>query len=254
MHSAKAKILIVEDEILLAQDLRDNYLSNQYEVIGIAASVAEAEKFLVDAAPDLLILDIMLRGNRDGIDLAAIVNDRYQIPFIFLTSYADKTLVARAKKVRPHAYLMKPFNEYEIPIAIELALSNYEKKRTPVEIDLSKEFDESENRVMNLRNSLFLKKDTAFQRVKLDDISLLEADNNYTTIFAGNERFIYSTVLKKIEEKLPRSTFMRVHRSYVINIKAIEGFEGNTLLVQSKRVPVSQQYREEVFKKLIRVL
>ena len=103
---------------------------------------------------------------------------------------------------------------------------------------------------MNTTQSIFLKKDTAFQRVNIEDITLLEADNNYTTIYTQEKSYVYAVVLKKIEEKMPKSLFKRVHRSYMINLQAVDGFEGNTLFIQNKRVPVSRKYREEVFSML----
>lgn len=100
---------------------------------------------------------------------------------------------------------------------------------------------------MKTTNSIFLKKNSSFQRVNIEDITLLEADNNYTTIHTNDEKYVYAVVLKKIEAKMPKSHFMRVHRSYMINLQAVEGFEGNTLFIQNKRIPVSRQYREEIF-------
>ncbi|MEO9806223.1 MAG: LytTR family transcriptional regulator DNA-binding domain-containing protein [Reichenbachiella sp.] len=243
----KVSILIVEDETLLAQDIAIR-LSKHYEIKGIADSVVAAMKYLeAQDKPDVVMLDIVLKGKQDGIDLAEIINERFQIPFIFLTSHADLSLVERAKKVRPHAYILKPFNEREIFIAIELALSNYTNQLTQEDGQIHVDFKQTENQVMNIRDSLFLKKDSSFQRVKLDEISLLEADNNYTTVYTKSNSYIYSTVLKKMEEKLPDERFMRVHRSFVINIDAVDGFEGNTLFVDNRKIPVSKQYRTKVF-------
>lgn len=245
--SHKVKILIVEDEILLAQDFSQR-LSRDYHVVGIAASVEEALVLLKKVPEtDILLVDIKLKGDRDGIDLGKIVNRDFHLPFIFLTSHADTPLVARAKEVKPSAYMLKPFHDREIPIAIELALVNFANPSESQELHSKQAFQEEDNQVLNISDRLFLKKDHHFQRVALKDISLLEADGNYTTIFTENGEFIYSTQLKKMEEKLPTDRFIRVHRSHVINIDAVDGWEGNTLFVQKKRIMVSKQYREKVF-------
>lgn len=247
MAEARIHILIVEDEILLAQDIALR-LSKQYAVVGTAASVEDALKLLEQLPEtDLVLSDIKLEGDRDGIDLGRIINEKYHLPFIFLTSHADQALVERAKKVKPASYLLKPFNDREIPIAIELALTNFINKPTSPKLHQKQAFEAHENLVMNISDRLFLKKDHHFQRVALKDISLLEADGNYTTIYTQKEKFIYSTQLKYMEEKLPTDRFIRVHRSHVINIDAVDGWEGNTLFVQNKRVMVSKQYREKVF-------
>jgi DNA-binding LytR/AlgR family response regulator len=251
-QALKPKILLVEDEILLAEDMK-MHLSEHYHITGIASSFEQATAFIEEEKPDLAILDIMLKGDRDGIDVGAAINERYHFPFIFLTSYANEQLVERAKKVRPHAYLLKPYNEYEIPIAIELALSNFERNQTSKVPGNQPNVSSEENRALLLQDSLFLRKDTAFQRVKISEIHYVEAQDNYSSVTTKYGQYLYSIVLKQLEKKLPKSHFMRVHRSYVINIEAIAGYEGNTLLVEKKRIPVSQQYREEVFNLISRL-
>lgn len=247
MTSVKIKILVVEDEILLAQDISLR-LSKQYDVVGTAPSVNKAILLLEKHTDiDILLLDIKLDGDRDGIDLGAVVNERFHLPFIFLTSHADIDLVERAKAVRPAAYMLKPFNDREIPIAIELALYNFSNQPNEPELHKKHPFQPTENEVLQISDRLFLKKDHHFQRVSLSDILLIEADGNYTTIYTPSEKFIYSTLLKKMEERLPDKQFKRVHRSYIINIDAVDGFEGNVLFVQGKRVTVAKQYRETVF-------
>ncbi len=248
MSLEKIRILLVEDEILYAQDVR-NRLSNSYDVIGIASSADQAAEILrSDQNVDLVLLDIGLDGDKDGIDLAYLINEEFKIPFIFLTSHANSAFIERAKKAKPAAYLLKPFNDREVPIAIELALYNYaEQPKEPV-FNGRKTNLKDDHEVMNINDRLFLKKENHFKRVALKDIYFLEADGNYTTIYTSTDRFIYSAILRKIEEKLPRDQFIRVHRSYLINIDAVDGFEGNALFISQNRIPVSKQYREVTFK------
>ncbi len=247
MAAERINILVVEDEVLLAEDISLR-LSEHYDIVGTATSVDEALELLQQhPETDIILSDIMLEGNRDGIDLGRIINEQFHIPFIFLTSHADQALVQRAKQVKPASYMLKPFHDREIAIAIELALANFANRPQEPALHKKEAFEAHENQVMNISDRLFLKKDHHFQRVALKDISLLEADGNYTTIYTQEEKFIYSTQLKYMEEKLPTDRFMRVHRSHVINIDAVDGWEGNTLFVQDKRVAVSKQYREKVF-------
>lgn len=246
----RVNILIVEDEMLLAEDIKLRLERLGYGVVAYVPSVQLAmERLKEHPEIDLALLDISLKGKLDGIDLAKVINSQYRIPFIFLTSHADRALVERAKEVRPAAYMLKPFNDREIAINVEMALANYAHERSEsVPGSRRDSFGSHENQVLNINQSLFLKKDHHFQRVALKDITILEADNNYTTVYTKTDRFIYSTVLKRMEEKLPGNSFLRVHRSYVVNIDAITGFEGNTLFVGEKQVPVSKQYKVDVFK------
>lgn len=101
--------------------------------------------------------------------------------------------------------------------------------------------------VARLHDSLFLRKDHYFLRVRYTDILFLQADNNYTTIMTATQPFLYSMVLKKVEARLPPQSFMRVHRSYVVNIGNVTGYEGNQLLMGAHKIPVSATYRDQVF-------
>jgi DNA-binding LytR/AlgR family response regulator len=244
----KIKLLIVEDEIILAQDVAQRLQKIGYEVVDIAPSAQKAlELISVHPGIDLIILDIILKGEQDGIGLAGIINERYQIPFIFLTSHADQHLVDRAKRVKPYAYILKPFNDRQVAVAIEMALVNFSKK-TPEKVLLTKkEFKPNQNQVLQINDSLFLKKDNHFERVLLKEILFLEAESNYTTIHTQCGRFVYSMVLKKIESLLPPEFFLRVHRSFVVNMNTVSGFEGNLLYVEDQKIPVSKSHREVVF-------
>lgn len=249
MHMNKVKLLIVEDEILVAQDIANRLTDNNYHIVGIAGTAKKAlELISKNKDIDLVILDIILKGNLDGIELGRIINQMYQIPFIFLTSHADNHIVARAKSVQPYAYILKPFNDRQVSVAIELALMNFSNKTPEPEISSHSGFSETENQVMQIKDCLFLKKDHHFERVPLKEILFLEADSNYCTIHTKTERFIYSVVLKKVEAQLPVNRFLRIHRSYVVNINIVTGFEGNMLFVGERKIPVSKAHRDNVFR------
>jgi CheY-like chemotaxis protein len=92
----KIKILIVEDELVIAEDLKDTLEDLGYEVVGIAISAREALAMIEEKSPDLALLDVQIKGGRDGIELAADINERYHLPFIMLTSHADLQTINRA--------------------------------------------------------------------------------------------------------------------------------------------------------------
>lgn len=244
----KIKILIVEDNAILAKDIELRLSDLNYNIIGIADTADKAIDIIQKNRDiDFILLDIMIKGKRDGIELAKEINDKFNIPFIFLTSHADKDLVQRAKKVKPYAYLLKPFNDRQMSIAIELALINFSNK-TPEKFLLQKnDFQQKENNILKINDSLFLKNKNRFEKVALDQILFLEADNNYTTIYTNIGNFIYSSVLKKFEELLPIDHFFRIHRSYIVNIKAVNGLEGNMLIISDRKIPVSKSNHKEVF-------
>jgi DNA-binding NarL/FixJ family response regulator len=119
------KILIVEDEPLIAKNIGMYLNNNNYEVSAIAYDADEALHHLKRQPPDFAILDINLEGERDGIQIAEYINQNNFIPFIYLTSYSDKDTIERAKKTNPAGYIVKPFNEKTLYATIEIALANH---------------------------------------------------------------------------------------------------------------------------------
>jgi DNA-binding NarL/FixJ family response regulator len=122
---SRLKVLIVEDEPVIAENI-SLYLDNHdFEVSAIAYDSDEALEQLKINTPDAVILDINLESEKDGIDIAQHINQQYQLPFLFLTSYSDKNTLERAKLVKPSGYIVKPFNERTLLAALEIAISNH---------------------------------------------------------------------------------------------------------------------------------
>lgn len=126
---SKYKILIVEDEPAIAENI-SLYLNNlDFEVSGIAYDSDDALSELKNNTPDAVILDINLDSEKDGIDIASHINQQLGIPFLFLTSYSDKNTLDRAKHVKPAGYIVKPFNDRTLLASLEIAISNHAAAR-----------------------------------------------------------------------------------------------------------------------------
>ena len=119
------KVLIVEDEPLIAADISMILGDIDYEIAGIAYDSTTALDYLAVRHPDLVLLDIAIQGDKDGIDIAKIINEKYKLPFIFITSFSDKVTVDRAKYTLPYGYIVKPFKEKDIFSTIEMALFRF---------------------------------------------------------------------------------------------------------------------------------
>jgi len=123
--SSRYNILIVEDEPLIAEDIQGYLQESGFGVTGIANSGAMALEILSKTKPDALLLDINLGSAPDGIELAGIIRQKYQLPFVFLTSHADKSTLERAKQTFPAGYLLKPFDGSDLMTSLEIALFNH---------------------------------------------------------------------------------------------------------------------------------
>ena len=119
------KILIVEDERIIALDLQRRLENFGYIITTIVSNGKNAIESVESDPPDIILMDIMLSGDIDGIDTAEIVKERYEIPVIFLTAYSDEQTLERAKQVEPIGYILKPFKEKELHTSIDIALYKY---------------------------------------------------------------------------------------------------------------------------------
>src|SRR5262245_23474577 len=123
MDPAKsARILVVEDEAVVALDVEDRLRRLGHEVVGTADSCASALALAADVRPDLVLMDIALRDGADGISTAERLRAELAVPVVFVTAFADTETLERAKRVSPHGYIVKPFDERELRATIEIAL------------------------------------------------------------------------------------------------------------------------------------
>jgi len=240
---ALLKIGIVEDELVIARTILSTLDELGYSHAGPAISYTEAMEMLDNNKPDLLLLDIQLSGKKDGIDVAQKVNELYGIPFIFLTANSDAETIERAKKVKPHAYIVKPFSKEELFAAIEIAFSNF----TGTHFDTKPQ----EAASWHTKDFMFIKEGYVFRKILFNDIIYLESDANYVTIHLESQKkaIIRSTLNDFIREIDPK-VFIRIHRSYSVNINKIEEVFPTEISVHGSKIPIGKSYREELFKAL----
>ncbi len=124
-----SRILIVEDEFITAADLKQRLENMGYNVLGIAATAEDAIRKTGETHPDLVLMDIMLKGDVDGIEAAQQIRDIYDIPCIYLTAYFDNATLGRAKITEPFGYILKPFEDRGIQSIIEIAVYNHQNEQ-----------------------------------------------------------------------------------------------------------------------------
>lgn len=122
---SEIKVLVVEDEPMIAMDIEQTLTNIDFTVSALAHTFASALQQLETNAPDIILLDVNLNDEKDGIDIGTIINEKYKLPFVYLTSYADKITLERAKKTRPAGYIVKPFEEKDLLAGLEIALYNF---------------------------------------------------------------------------------------------------------------------------------
>jgi DNA-binding LytR/AlgR family response regulator len=247
MDSTPAKILMVEDDMIIAADISMQLTKLGYEVIGISTRGEDALRTLESNRPDIILMDIVLSGKMNGIEIALIVLDKFRIPVIFLTSNADDATFQQAIKAKPYAFISKPFQKAELERTLKLTL-----QRIAVEQESTPEKEEYEDHVSAMDDRLFIRHKNQLVKVLLTDILYAEADRNYCKIYTEKQTFLLSVPLRNIESQLPADSFIRVHRSFVVNLKKVDAISEyhEYLTIQSHQVPIARRSKEEVVKRL----
>ena len=228
---AESSFLIVEDELLIAETISDFLKKEGCHQITIVESFEEAIENIETTRIDFVLTDIALGKEKTGIDLGNLLCTKYHIPFIYITSHADKAMIDKAKHTRPNAYIVKPFKKEDLLVAIELGL--YNSAHTPVKNEDNEE--------------LTVKDGRALVRLYHSNILWLEADGNYTTIhLKESNRRVIRTALSEFEEQLPRTKFIRIHKSCIVNKKQVTELRANTLVINHQELPIGRTYQQNV--------
>lgn len=242
---SKTNVLVVEDESIVSKDIQHSLKKLGYNVVGAAATGEKAVELATETKPDIVLMDIMLKGDMNGIEAADEIRSTMNIPVIYLTAYADEGTLARAKVTEPCGYIIKPFKEIDIHTSIEMAI--YKHKR---ESDVRKERDMLYSLVENKDNKdfIFVKSNSRLVKLKTKDIYFVEALKDYVVINALNTRYTIHSTMKDIEKKLPADDFLRVHRSFIVRLDKIAAIEQPNLVLENdkKVIPIGGSYKEEL--------
>ncbi len=241
----KIRILIVEDDPIIGADLQDRLSDMGYAALGPVASGEEAIRHLDGSLPpDLLLMDIQLEGEWDGIETARRMREKLRLPLIFLTSNSDDATFRQARAVQPDAFLSKPFRGRDLKHAIELAIAQSARQE-------NREPDDGNNNTYLLKDRLFVKVKNRMVRLFFSDILWVEADDYYCKVVAREKEFLVTQTLGKFSETFETiPAFMRVHRSFLVNLEHVEEIGELYLHIGKKQIPFSKSSRDELMKRL----
>ncbi|MBT0607387.1 LytR/AlgR family response regulator transcription factor [Aequorivita echinoideorum] len=246
------KILIVEDEMVIAANISLQLIELGYDVTGIIPRGEEALENIAIDRPDIILMDIQLKGNLDGIATAQQIHKRFAIPIIYLTANTDEAHFNRAKETHPYAFISKPFKKLDLQRAIELTVDRISIERNAESKENgSIEAHTSENTLPYILNDrIFVRHNEKMLKIDIKDIYYIEADRNYSRIFTATREYLLVMTLKDIDEKLPYNHFLRIHRSYIINLSQINEVAGTHVVISKKAIPMSKSMRNELLSRL----
>jgi len=244
----KTRVLIVEDEPIIAADLEDRLMEMGYDVAPPCDSGEEALLFLQVEKVDLVLMDIQLAGKLDGIETSQKILETNHLPIIYLTSNADDVTFARAKSTRPAAFLSKPYRGKDLNHAIELAISTAAKQNATASEP------SADSSAYLFKDRLFVKVKDRMLRIFFKDILWLEADDYYCKLMTPEKELLIGHTLKQMGEVLEQiPEFMRVHRSFIVNLSNVEEIGDGYLLVQKKQIPLNKASKDELSNRLQKI-
>lgn len=221
------KILIVEDEMIIAANVALQLKKLGYEITDLNPHIPEVLPSIAKKKPDIILHDINLNAATDGIDLAHIIQKKHSIPVIFLTANFDEIQFNRAKATNPYAFLSKPLKKIDLQRAIELALIRIEQDKNAV-------LEPDENPFI-LSDCVFVRSSDNMIKVFLDDVLYTAAERNYSKIVYKDKVHLIVSTLKELDKKLTTKKLMRIHRSFIINLNHINEIATSYVLLQKRQ-------------------
>jgi len=239
------RILIVEDDMIIAANISLQLSNLGYEVTGIETKGEEAIHHALETKPDIILMDIQLRGKTSGIDVAHAIHTVLDIPIIYLTANGDDATFQKAKETHPFAFISKPFTKQNLERTIALVEERIKESPTNLATE-DTFFDAQEDRV-------FIRNQSKLIKVMLEDILWVEADRNYCKITTAQQTYLIVSPLNKLCEKMDQKRFVRIHRSFMVNFSKLEAVAESHVELKGKILPIGKQYKEDLFRLMNKV-
>jgi len=220
------RIVIGEDEILIAEHLKDIVNSFKHEVVGIGHEKSKILNIIAETKPDMVLLDIRMESKFTGIEIGKILLHQYGIPFIYITAHSDKEIIEKALPTKPSGYIIKPFKPMDVYTAIHIASDKF--RRT-------------------LKDNYVLVKDSGKKvKVYYYNILFFKSDNNYVEIHTKTKTYVLRSSLEKIAKQLTEDGFIKVHRSYIVNSNHIAVLNTRYISIGFHKIPISRANYKQV--------
>ncbi|MFK7934453.1 MAG: LytR/AlgR family response regulator transcription factor [Saprospiraceae bacterium] len=239
MMSNELSILIVEDDFSFALELEMLVEKIGYRVHAKVDNSAEALEIMLTDPPDLVLMDIDIRGRLTGLEVAEKLA-HLDIPVLFITSFRDQATYERSQRAGGVGYVVKPVESYTLRTTINSVIRSLKHESAGMENEkdsfLNKEF-------------LYFKRRNVYEKIAIDKITYIKANDNYTRVFGLEEEFHSTLRMSELMEILPERDFFQIHRSFIVNMNHVSRVEslGTHLWVKGVMLPVSRRNKKELF-------
>ena len=220
-------VFIIEDNGINRISLETILEDQNYNITGSFSNAEEAWESLKNISTDIVLIDINLAGDKDGIWLATNIRRHLNLPFIFLTAYGDSKTIERVKKTKPNGYLMKPFNEPTLLTTIGIAI------------------EEFKNKVKKNTKNLYIKDNYIRVKLNTSDIFYIKSEGNYLEIILENKKHLIRSRITDFLMDLPKDSFIQIHRRYIVNIQKIDLLGNDFIKIKNVEIPITKTFKKD---------
>lgn len=227
------RILIIEDNKLLSETIKELLELNGYSVVKVLNSGQNLKNHITETSAEMILMDIRIEGHLDGIDLAKKIREFTHLPIIFISSFTDSQIINRVKEVKPEGFIIKPFSQEVLTTTIDLVFSKFYSEIH----DKNNEFHKP-----TVEDTFFIRDRGWLRKIKIKDIQYIKTEGTYSHIITNNQTFTLRSPIKDIAPNLPTEYFKRVHKSFIVNINNIEAISPKELKINDEILPVGRNY------------
>jgi len=233
-------ILLVEDNLSFALEIEMLIKELGYGFAGQVDNAKDAVEAIQMQKPNLVLMDIGIKGEVNGIELASSL-EKENVPFIFITQSRDQRTYQSAQSLKPLAYLVKPFDLFTLRSTIEQAVRISKAPN-----------DKHENKAEVDQDSFYIRNNNILNRINYSDIYWIKSDGNYCNIHTETKKFVTKISLVSMMRKMEKLEFIRVHKQYIVPVQRIENINlfNNVLYIGDKKIPIGRSYKSSLVKHL----
>lgn len=237
--ATKPKVLLVEDNNNLSENIGELLKIYGYEMLGTYESAEKLLDNIGELKPDLILVDIKLKGKKTGIELANELRSDLNVPIVFITSASGKDIIEKVRHIKPDGFIVKPFSKETLITTIELAIANF---RNSPKSDQTTKLVKSGNS----NKEIFIRENGWLKKIKISDIHWIKAEGTYSHLFVDGKQYTLRNTAKEILCKLDERNFLRVHKSYIINLEKIEAFNNSIIKIDESEIPIGRNYYKQL--------
>lgn len=225
MEQKQIKVLIVDDDVLITETLKDHLIKLGYEQIKMVHNKEDAFSIIPFWKPHIALLDIRMEQKYDGLEIGARFQNEFKIPFMYVTAHADMETTRRILTTKPDGYITKPIRINELMVNLSMVVERFKEE---------------------LEVNLAVKNGCETEYIKLDELIYMKADGNYVELCLQSRKVVVRNSLESIIAELNSEHILRIHRSYAVNKTKIKKLSATEVIIEELSLPISRSFAHEV--------